>query len=300
MKRHYINPGALIEAVISLLFGLKLFWMAYTGQYLLFVTPRMKGYLYFAALVMAVWAVSCFARVGIPEYRQHLNRTLVLLIPLMALQLPYQALGASGNMSYSSQGLAQTGRPREESRQNEETDNQAVPGATEETVKQAADARSSESGDETKVMEETQGSNTDETTGEQEDSEAIETPPGLDTENKRIVVDDANFYPWLVQLSYYPETYEGYEIQMHGTVYRDDTLTAGQFGLIRMLMSCCVADLQPCGPLCIWDKADTLSQDEWVTVTGTYHYDDEKGMEIQVSKVEKAEAAEDEYIYPVY
>lgn len=43
MRRHYINPGALIEAVISLLFGLKLFWMAYTGQYLLFVTPRMKG-----------------------------------------------------------------------------------------------------------------------------------------------------------------------------------------------------------------------------------------------------------------
>ena len=99
MRRHYINPGALIEAVISLLFGLKLFWMAYTGQYLLFVTPRMKGYLYFAALVMAVWAFSCFARTGIPEYRQHLNRTLVLLIPLMALQLPYQALGASGNMS---------------------------------------------------------------------------------------------------------------------------------------------------------------------------------------------------------
>ena len=75
MRRHYINPGALIEAVISLLFGLKLFWMAYTGQYLLFVTPRMKGYLYFAALVMAVWAFSCFARTGIPEYRQHLNRT---------------------------------------------------------------------------------------------------------------------------------------------------------------------------------------------------------------------------------
>ena len=93
MRRHYINPGALIEAVISLLFGLKLFWMAYTGQYLLFVTPRMKGYLYFAALVMAVWAFSCFAWIGIPEYRQHLNRTLVLLIPLMALQLPYQALG---------------------------------------------------------------------------------------------------------------------------------------------------------------------------------------------------------------
>lgn len=300
MRRHYINPGALIEAVISLLFGLKLFWMAYTGQYLLFVTPRMKGYLYFAALVMAVWAFSSFARTGIPEYRQHLNRTLVLLIPLMALQLPYQALGASGNMSYSSQGLVQAGRPREESGQNEKTDKQAVSGESEAAVTQAADMYTGSSDDGTESLEETQGGNIDETAGAQEDSERIETPPGLDTENRRIVVDDASFYPWLVQLSYYPEMYEGYEIQMHGTVYRDDTLTVGQFGLIRMLMSCCVADLQPCGPLCIWDQAETLSQDEWVTVTGTYHYDEEKGMEIQVLKVEKAEAAEDEYVYPVY
>ena len=271
MRRHYINPGALIEAVISLLFGLKLFWMAYTGQYLLFVTPRMKGYLYFAALVMAVWAFSCFARTGIPEYRHHLNRTLVLLIPLMALQLPYQALGASGNMSYSSQGLVQAGRPREESGQNEKTDKQAVSGESEAAVTQAADMYTGSSDDGTESLEETQGGNIDETAGAQEDSERIETPPGLDTENRRIVVDDASFYPWLVQ-----------------------------FGLIRMLMSCCVADLQPCGPLCIWDQAETLSQDEWVTVTGTYHYDEEKGMEIQVLKVEKAEAAEDEYVYPVY
>ena len=96
MRRHYINPGALIEAVISLLFGLKLFWMAYTGQYLLFVTPRMKGYLYFAALVMAVWAFSCFARTGIPEYRQHLNRTLVLLIPLMRCSCHIRRWGHRG------------------------------------------------------------------------------------------------------------------------------------------------------------------------------------------------------------
>ena len=209
-------------------------------------------------------------------------------------------LGASGNMSYSSQGLVQAGRPREESGQNEKTDKQAVSGESEAAVTQAADMYTGSSDDGTESLEETQGGNIDETAGAQEDSERIETPPGLDTENRRIVVDDASFYPWLVQLSYYPEMYEGYEIQMHGTVYRDDTLTVGQFGLIRMLMSCCVADLQPCGPLCIWDQAETLSQDEWVTVTGTYHYDEEKGMEIQVLKVEKAEAAEDEYVYPVY
>ncbi len=127
MRRHYINPGALIEAVISLLFGLKLFWMAYTGQYLLFVTPRMKGYLYFAALVMAVWAFSCFARTGIPEYRQHLNRTPGSSNPTHGAAAAISGAGGIGEYVLFQPGTG-TGRrrPREESGQNEKTDKQAV------------------------------------------------------------------------------------------------------------------------------------------------------------------------------
>ena len=67
-------------------------------------------------------------------------------------------------------------------------------GESEAAVTQAADMYTGSSDDGTESLEETQGGNIDETAGAQEDSERIETPPGLDTENRRIVVDDASFY----------------------------------------------------------------------------------------------------------
>ena len=65
-------------------------------------------------------------------------------------------------------------------------------------------------------------------------------------------------------------------------------------------MSCCVADVVNCGPLCFYDNASELTQDAWVNVTGTYHYDKHKGMELTVTEIEDAEPSEDEYVYPVY
>ena len=41
-------------------------------------------------------------------------------------------------------------------------------------------------------------------------------------------------------------------------------------------------------------------QDAWINVTGTYHYDKHKGMEITVTDIEDAEPSEEEYVYPIY
>ena len=68
--------------------------------------------------------------------------------------------------------------------------------------------------------------------------------------------------------------------------------------MTRLLMSCCIADLSPCGPICIWVDAENLKQDKWVSVTGIFHYNKEKGIVIQVTGIEDAEKAEKEYVYP--
>ena len=128
----------------------------------------------------------------------------------------------------------------------------------------------------------------------------LEVPSGLDTENKTITVSDDDFYAWIVQLNLYPDKYEGYTLHVHGTVYRNDYMEKNEFAVTRLLMSCCVADLANCGPLCIYDGAAELTEDAWVNVTGTYHYDKYEGMQITVTGIEDAEPAEEEYIYPVY
>ena len=43
-----------------------------------------------------------------------------------------------------------------------------------------------------------------------------------------------------------------------------------------------------------------MTEDAWVNVTGTYHYDKYGGMQVTVTGIEDAEPAEEEYIYPVY
>ena len=40
--------------------------------------------------------------------------------------------------------------------------------------------------------------------------------------------------------------------------------------------------------------------DAGINVTGTYHYDKHKGMEITVTDIEDAEPSEEEYVYPIY
>ena len=93
--KHYFNKEAFIEGLSCLLFAGTLFYLIFTGKYLLFVRPRMKIYLYFSAIVMIVWAISCFRRIPIPQYKMRLNRFLVLVIPMIAMFLPYTAIKAS-------------------------------------------------------------------------------------------------------------------------------------------------------------------------------------------------------------
>ena len=43
----------------------------------------------------------------------------------------------------------------------------------------------------------------------------------------------------------------------------------------------------------IWYLPSDLTQDAWINVTGTYHYDKHKGMEITVTDIEDAEPSEE-------
>ena len=290
----YFNKEAFLEGICCFLFAGALFYFAVTDKYLLFVTPRMKKYLYFSVLVMVIWGVSSFRRLFIPQYQMQLNRLFVLVVPMIAMLLPYTVLNASDsnitdmvasiqNTSFSSAGAS-----------NAET-NPEITGST----SQSQEISNSNGADQTSVSQaQTTESQTDSSSSIQTTTEDDDIPSGLDTTNKSITISDTEFYQWLLQLSYYPEKYEGYTIHIHGTVYREEGMEANEFAVTRLLMSCCVADLASCGPLCIWDEAGTLTSDAWINVTGTYHYDDYKGMEINVTDVEAATPSEEQYIYP--
>ena len=240
----------------------------------------MKIYLYFTAVVMIIWSVSCFRRIAILQYKMHLNQFLVLVVPMIAMFLPYTVIKAS-ETTISSQVKTNQSDVQENTPQNDTGTSQSTQQNTA-TDMQSNDQQNSQ------------------TQNDSSQNHQIKVPDGLDTENKTITILDTDFYAWIVQLNLYPDKYEGYTLHVHGTVYRNDYMEENEFAVTRLLMSCCVADLANCGPLCIYDNASELTEDTWVNVTGTYHYDKYEGMQVTVTGIEDAEPAEEEYIYPVY
>lgn len=278
--KHYFNKEAFIEGVSCLLFAFTILYLIFTEKYLLFIRPGMKIYLYFTAVVMIIWSVSCFRRIAIPQYKMHLNQFLVLVVPMIAMFLPYTVIKAS-ETTISSQVKTNQSDVQENTPQNDTGTSQSTQQNTA-TDMQSNDQQNSQ------------------TQNDSSQNHQIKVPDGLDTENKTITILDTDFYAWIVQLNLYPDKYEGYTLHVHGTVYRNDYMEENEFAVTRLLMSCCVADLANCGPLCIYDNASELTEDTWVNVTGTYHYDKYEGMQVTVTGIEDAEPAEEEYIYPVY
>lgn len=308
--KHYFNKEAFIEGLSCLLFAFTMLYLIFTEKYLLFIRPGMKIYLYFTAAVMLVWSVSCFRRIAIPQYKMHLNRFLVLIVPMIAMFLPYTVIKASEttissqvqtNQSDIQENTQQNGVQTSQSTQQSTANTQNTPEVTQGSSSQNSVDNSEDNGQQTTASD-TQ-SDTQQNSQTQNDSSQdhqIKVPDGLDMESKTITISDTDFYAWIVQLNLYPDKYEGYTLHVHGTVYRNDYMEENEFAVTRLLMSCCVADLANCGPLCIYDNASELTEDAWVNVTGTYHYDKYEGMQVTVTGIEDADPAEEEYIYPVY
>lgn len=314
MKRRYLNGEALLEGLLCLAFSGALLYLTYSGKYLLFVTPRMKPYLYFTAAVMLLWAVSRLAKAGTPRYRQNKTRCLVLALPLLVLLLPYKALDAGSTQAGYTKMAAKTEgndtNAKGDTKTNPDKEGAQQGKTQEETQESTQPPEESPAAGQDAGQDAVQGTGQDNSQGTGQDNSqgsgqgssgnGPETvvPSGLDEAGRTITVSDEEFYQWLTELSYHPEKYEGFTVHMHGTVYRDETLAENEFAVTRLVMSCCAADLAPCGPLCLMDGAADLTQDQWVDVTGTYHYDKNKGMEITVNGIEDAEPAEEEYVYP--
>lgn len=117
-----------------------------------------------------------------------------------------------------------------------------------------------------------------------------------------VQVSDDQFYGWNSEIFTNMKRYDGVKITIKGFVYKDpQTMGRGQFVPARMLMYCCAADVCPCGLLCSYDKADTLQDNSWVTVTGVIHigqYQGKASPVISVTSVSAAQAPQDEYVYP--
>jgi putative membrane protein len=262
MRLKSFDPQVFLEMMMCSVFACLLLYLAVSGEYLRYLAPRMKPYMYFASAVMLAWAAIGTFRLFGARRKSRCAHCAVLLIPILLILIPHRAMGAS-DVSF---GYVAGGG---------------------QSVSSADDSYSPPT-------------DTDGTDAEA-DASASEAAPsglaGLDTENRRITIGDNDYYLWICEIYDNLDTYVGYTATVTGYVLKGDEITGeGEFVPARLLMSCCVADLVACGIPCRYDGADELANDEWVTVEGVIEkgeymgYDEARLTAVSVTPAEPIES----------
>ena len=129
----------------------------------------------------------------------------------------------------------------------------------------------------------------------------ITVPQPLLVQDGRIIMDDVHFSAWISEVYTKLDLWVGTKITASGSVWKDgDLFASDEFALARMMMVCCAADLQPVGILAKWDEHQTLTDGEWVEITGTIAktpYKDRFDPLIIVESVKKITPPQQEYVY---
>ncbi|WP_252723509.1 TIGR03943 family putative permease subunit [Treponema pedis] len=115
-------------------------------------------------------------------------------------------------------------------------------------------------------------------------------------------MDDDSFGRWLPELYLNLDSWTDKKIKIEGAVWKNsEILGEKEFAIGRMMMVCCAADMQPAGLIANWQEADSLSDDDWVRITGTISKIEYEGSFEPLILVEKAEKIKRpilEYVYP--
>lgn len=277
INKKNVDIQTLAEAAVCALFGLFLFKLTFTDAFLSYLTPRMKPWLFFTALVMLLWAFSAVKSAFAGQHSLAPTASAVILIPFILLLLPRSQIDIN-SLSYAP-GI---GRASVQSSPAQSTiKNNPFITVPAQTLTQSDEAAS------------------------HADSEAAHKRAsflaGYDEKNKTIAIDNEEFLQWVDLIYKYPFEFEDYRITVTGMMFHDPQFMGEQeFIPARLLMVCCAADLIPYGLVCRYNGVDTLEKGEWLSVTGKivvgeYHGNPEA--QVQVESITKAQPF-DAYVYP--
>ncbi len=292
MKKRYLNSQSAIEFLCCFVSCIVLLYLVCSGQYLSYVTPRIKPYLLITAVVLAVWCIQCMTKLFEAQYRKRVTHCFVLLIPFLILLLPHDVSAAA---SFTKGFTGGTGNTLTASGS---TGIQTASSSVSVSSSAAPAALSVSSAGKTAVSGTTKSADGYLTKDMYGQSVEIH---GYDKVHKTIRISNKDFYLWTITLYKNLNQFIGYQVTVTGRVYKDsDTLKFNQFVPARLLMTCCTADLQPCGLLCESNQTSSLQKDSWVTVTGKIikgDYHGEPEPHIHVTHITSAKPIQG-YVYP--
>lgn len=304
----HVNIEAFVKLFVLLGFALFFFIIIQSGTAHLYVHPRIVPYMKFAIAAMGLISLFVARTVFRPQRKKaNLAPYLFFILPLLAaFLLPAKAMDTasiSGSnfraapiASNSAQDIDSNIEPAQQTPQID-----SIPGEETSNDDMEENADLSDDGSTQITPEDAEtGDDFGSDSSGNTDAEGYTYSIDLKLKGNTVVVDAENFVMWNAEVFNNLEKYTGKRIEIEGKVLKDKELEANEFAVVRFLMACCAADLQPVGLVCRYDGAEELESDTWIKVTGVIEakdYQGEKNPVIAVDKVEKAEKPADEYVY---
>lgn len=100
----------------------------------------------------------------------------------------------------------------------------------------------------------------------------IEDPLPFDIDAPVIEIGDEDFALWYRDVSEEPKKYAGKKVRFLGNALKRRSIPPGTFIIGRRVMTCCEADIQYAGFICIWPGAAAMPDDSWVRVSADMDY----------------------------
>ena len=135
------------------------------------------------------------------------------------------------------------------------------------------------------------------------ENDDIVDPLPFDINAPIIEVKDEDFGLLYLDAMDKPQNYDGKTIKFKALVARSGKMPNNSFVGGRFAMTCCVEDIRYVGFLCMWDKATTLANKGWYTVTAKVKAVEDKmfggelGPMFFVEDAKPAEKPEEETVY---
>jgi uncharacterized membrane protein YcgQ (UPF0703/DUF1980 family) len=127
------------------------------------------------------------------------------------------------------------------------------------------------------------------------EADNIEDPLPFDLEKDPVIIGEDAYAEWYRDINEDPEKYDGKTVRLKGMVALGDKLPPGVFVFGRHVMTCCEADIQFAGLLCIYDRSFDLTHREWIDLKAEVKYSyhpiyGEKGPVLYCREYSKTEA----------
>ena len=100
----------------------------------------------------------------------------------------------------------------------------------------------------------------------------IVDPLPFDLNAPIVEIGDEDYAEWYRDMSEEPQKYEGKTVRFKGQALVRRRLPPNTFVIGRHVMTCCVEDIQFAALVCNWDKADTVRNEAWMTLTAKINF----------------------------